>query len=71
MVNWNSRGIRKGMVISGNMRVVKVTERGDVRFFHLQFLDLPAGVEVEKFILKVRIDQQDITLAEANQAPSD
>lgn len=67
MVNWNSRAIRVGMVISANMRVTKVTERGDWRFIHLKVLDLPAGVEVEKFILKVRADQQDVTLAEANQ----
>lgn len=69
MVNWNTSGIRKGMLIAANMRVTKVTERNGIRSVHLVATDLPNGVEVDKFVLKVRADTQDVTLAEANQQP--
>lgn len=68
MVNWNSRGVRKGMVISLNLTVSKVTERDGIRSFHLKANpnDLPPGFEAKDIVVRVPASQQDITLEEAN-----
>lgn len=68
MVQWNSRGIRKGMVIPLNLTVSKVTERDGIRSFHLNTNpnDLPPGFEMRDIVLRVPATQQDVTLEEAN-----
>lgn len=68
MVNWSSRGVRKGMKIPLNLTVSKVTERDGFRSIHLKISpnDLPPGFEVKDIIVRVPASQQDVTLEEAN-----
>lgn len=68
MVNWNSRGVRKGMKIPLNLTVSRVTERDGFRSFHLAANpnDLPPGFEVKEIVVRVPASQQDVTLEEAN-----
>lgn len=67
MVNWNSRGIRVGMMLGVNLRVIKVTESKGVRRITLRLTDLPAGFEAKDIVVTTLASQQDVTLAEANQ----
>lgn len=66
MANWNSRGIRVGMVLDANLKVIKVTERNGVRRIYLGVSNLPPGFEADNFSLTVQASQQDVTVAEAN-----
>lgn len=67
MVNWNSRAIKKGMVLGGILEVVRVSEKGALRLFHMGLRGMPAGFDVSKpVVLTVPSSEQDITLAEAN-----
>lgn len=68
MVNWNSRAIKKGMVIPLNLRVTRVTERDGFRIIHLEVSpnDLPPGFEGKDLKIRVVASTQDLTLAEAN-----
>ena len=70
MVNWNSRGIRKGMSIPLNLTVTKVTERDGFRSIHLKHNpnDLPPGFDAKEFVIRVSASQQDVTLQEANDS---
>lgn len=67
MVNWNSRGIRVGMVLGVNLKVIKVTERQNIRRIFLRLTNLPAGFEANDIVVTVHSSLQDITVKEANQ----
>lgn len=68
MVQWNSSGVRVGMVLPLNLTVTKVTERDGFRSLHLSpgNADLPAGFEAKDIVIRVPATQQDVTLEEAN-----
>lgn len=65
MVNWNTRGVRVGMVLDANMRVVKVADTNGIRRITLKITNLPAGFEAKDVVITVPANQQDVSLAEA------
>lgn len=65
MVNWNSRTISKGQIVGGNMRVLKVTEKNNVRSFEVELM-LPDGFKAKPFVITAPADSQDIPVEQAN-----
>lgn len=67
-MQFDARGVRKGMVLPLNLTVDKVTERDGFRNIHLAVrnADLPAGFEAKDFVIRVPADTQDLTVGEAN-----
>lgn len=65
MVNWNSRTITVGQIVGGNMKVLKITEKGNVRTFEVELM-LPAGFEANPFKITAPVDSQDFPIDQAS-----